>query len=346
MGEKSAGFKSIDLAKFIFAFFVVGIHVRPFEPYSALANYIFRNVVSGLAVPFFFMASCYFFFRKLEFENGRIKKSAENFSRLKKYFLRILTLYVLWSGVYLVWLIPQWIITDSFSFKMFLSFFKAFMVKWSYYHLWYILCLLYVIPVMYFLLRHINIKAFTVIMAVIYVLGVLYYTYGKLFTPEILIRLINFVPIPVGSYLLIMPSVTTCLYVDKCKLNKNIALLLFAVCYVLFAAESLFFYYNADRSWFVQYSFMIIPTVYFLFVWVKNCNLNISDNTASMLRNMSSAVYFVHPMVLNLFGLIIAKEDAERITYFFIISLLSALVAFVLCKVKDKTNSKILSLFM
>ncbi|MBR3987960.1 MAG: acyltransferase [Clostridia bacterium] len=346
MSGKSAGLKSIDLAKFIFAFFVVGIHVRPFEPYSALANYVFRNVISGLAVPFFFMASCYFFFRKLDFENGKIKKSAENFGRLKKYFLRILLLYVLWTGVYLVWLIPQWIVTDSFSLRTFLSFFKAFLVKWPYYHLWYILCLLYVIPAMYFLLRHINIKAFTVIMAVVYVIGVIYYTYGKLFVPGIIVRLIEFVPIPVGAYLLIMPSVTTCLYVDKCKLRKNTALILFAVCYILFVAESLFFCYNANRSWYVQYAFMIVPTIYFLFVWVKSCNLDISDRTATLLRNMSSVVYFAHPMIINLFGLIIAKEDAERITYFFIISFLSAVTAFVLCKIKEKTNSKILSLFM
>lgn len=115
MGTKVQNLRGVDLAKFIFAILVVGIHTSPFEAYSEFGNFVFIDIISGLAVPFFFMTSCYFFFSKLTFENGKIKKCKENFSRFKKYFIRILILYLLWSAVYLIWQIFDWINTGWFS---------------------------------------------------------------------------------------------------------------------------------------------------------------------------------------------------------------------------------------
>lgn len=347
MKAKLFNLSAIDLAKFIFAILVVGIHTSPFEDYSEFGNFVFVDIIAGLAVPFFFMASCYFFFSKLIFENGKIKKCKENFGRFKKYFIRILLLYVLWSAVYLLWQIPEWISTGWFSVAAFVDYFKAALVSKTYYHLWYILSLLYVIPIMYFLLRHINTKVFAGIMAAVYIFGVLFYTYGRQYAPDILIKIWDFVPTSVVSVLLIMPSVTPCLFVDKIKLKQSVNLLLFIAFYILFVIESILVYLYTERTANSQYAFLIVPTIFFMFTWLKNCNLNISKETSTMLRNMSSVIYFVHPMVMNLFGLVVAKESVQDIVYFVLIAVLSALVGFVLSFINSKAKKvKILNYFM
>lgn len=346
MGIQSKNLSAIDLAKFIFAILVVGIHTSPFESYSAFGNFVFEDIIAGLAVPFFFMTSCYFFFGKLTFANGKIEKTKENFSRFKKYFVRILLLYVLWSAVYLCWQIPEWISTGWFSFAAFFDYFKAALVSGAYYHMWYVLALLYIIPIMYFSLRHINIKVFSVIMTIVYVAGVLFYTFNE-YAPSVLNKLVGFVPTSAVAMLLIMPSVTPCLFLDRVRLKSSVSFVLFLVFYVLFVIESILVYLYTERSTNSQYAFMIIPTIYFLLVWLKGCNLNIASKTSAALRNMSSVIYFAHPLIINLFGLIIARENMNGILYFSVISVSAIVVGFVLSYINSRAKkTKVLSCFM
>lgn len=319
---------AVDLAKFVFAILVVGIHTSPFQSYTEFGNFIFEDVIAGLAVPFFFMASCYFFFGKLQFENGKIKKVKKNAEAFKKYFLRILLLYALWSAVYLVWQIPQWISVGWFSPAAFVDWFKASLVSSSYYHMWYILSLIYVIPMMYFLLRHINTKAFSVIMALIYAVGVFLYTFGEQFNITLFTKALGLASAPVVSVLLIMPSVTPCLFIDKIRLSRKSTTALFAVSYVLFAVESILVYFYTDRERNSQYALFIVPTIFFLFLMLKNANLKISKEQSLMLRNMSTLIYFVHPMVINILGLFVSKEHINGILFFAVVSAISVLIGF------------------
>ena len=67
MGIQSKNLSAIDFAKFVFAILVVGIHTSPLSGWSEFAGFVFEDIIAGLAVPFFFMTSCYFFFSKLTF---------------------------------------------------------------------------------------------------------------------------------------------------------------------------------------------------------------------------------------------------------------------------------------
>lgn len=99
-------------------------------------------------------------------------------------------------------------------------------------------------------------------MSIVYVAGVLFYTFGEYF-PNALIELRSFMPTSAVSVLLIMPSVTPCLFIDKIKLNQSYNLLLFVAFYILFAVESILVYLYTERSINSQYAFMIVPTIYF-----------------------------------------------------------------------------------
>lgn len=181
-------------------------------------------------------------------------------------------------------------------------------------------------------------------MAVVYFAGVVFYTFGEQYAPDILVKIWQFVPTSVVSVLLILPSVTSCLFVDKIKLKSSVSFLLFTGFYVLFAIESVLVYLYTERTANSQYMFLIVPTIYFLFVWLKNCDIKISDKTSVMLRNVSSLTYFLHPMVINLFGLVVAREKVESVMYFCIIAILTLALGFVLSGISKKV--KILNYFM
>ena len=97
---KKENFFAVDIAKFILAFCVISRHTcyNFFE--SAVANTIVGSVIIRFAVPFFFVASGYFFFRGIIFENGKIKKCPENRVKLFGFIKRIFLLYVIWAVIY------------------------------------------------------------------------------------------------------------------------------------------------------------------------------------------------------------------------------------------------------
>lgn len=78
-------YDSVDLAKFIGAFLVIAIHTNIFISFSDTLNYYFVNLFCRLAVYFYFIASAYFFFNSLLFENGKIIRDKNNLRKLKKY---------------------------------------------------------------------------------------------------------------------------------------------------------------------------------------------------------------------------------------------------------------------
>jgi hypothetical protein len=83
----------VDLMKFICAFLVVSAHVDPLSSYSELLNYGVQNWFARVTVPFYFIASGYFLFRKTTYENFN-EKIALTYAR------RIFRLYIIWTIIY------------------------------------------------------------------------------------------------------------------------------------------------------------------------------------------------------------------------------------------------------
>ncbi|MBQ5439196.1 MAG: hypothetical protein IIT49_00240 [Clostridia bacterium] len=89
-------FNCMDLVKFICAILVLMIHVRPFDPQKLGAedftniNFILKNHICRLAVPFYFTASGFLLFKKID-----IKKP--DTERIRGYCLKLLRLFGTWS---------------------------------------------------------------------------------------------------------------------------------------------------------------------------------------------------------------------------------------------------------
>ena len=100
-------------------------------------NFVLVNVFARLAVPFFVVCTGFFTGRIILFKDGRISEVKKTKDVVVKSALRILRLYTVWSLVYLVVYIPNWIETGWFSLMAFIDWGIIFFTKGAYYHLWY-----------------------------------------------------------------------------------------------------------------------------------------------------------------------------------------------------------------
>ena len=138
-------YNSLDLAKFIAAVLIVIIHANPFSSYSSGVAYAFRNIIATVAVPFFFVTSGFLFCTKLDSLCDEDKSAY-----FKKYILRLVTMYLLWSAVYFIFVLIGWI-RDGFTVNDLLIYVRDFFFEGSYSTIWFLPALITAISVVYFL---------------------------------------------------------------------------------------------------------------------------------------------------------------------------------------------------
>lgn len=292
---------SIDIAKFISSFLVVGIHTNLFISVSQSFNNYFINAFCRLAVYFYFIASAYFFFSGLKFNNGKIAKDQENLQRLKKYTIRISLLYLIWSAIYFVWyalggLQEGWLSIFDIAWYGINAVLSS-----SYYHLWFLISLIYAIPIMYFALRHIKAKHLIIVSMCLYVIGLVYGSYSFAFGnhlpligvwkaisnrwPRIITVIFNVIPI--CSIVLINPKVL------KNKIVVYLASLLFII---LFSLEFVFIN-HLSPSTVSSYLVLTIPATTLLFYAIKNTKAK--TKYSKMFRKLSTLIYCIHPLCIS-----------------------------------------------
>lgn len=117
IGGNRTEYALIDAARFLCALLVVAIHTRPLSTYTELGNFLLDKGICRVAVPFFFVASGYFWAKK--------PMTAKH---LGKFLRRVALLYVLWTAVYYP------IVAESQDMNHYL---RRCLLSGSYYHLWY-----------------------------------------------------------------------------------------------------------------------------------------------------------------------------------------------------------------
>ena len=129
---KKKQYDFVNLAKFISAVFVIGIHTSPLQGLHPKLNYFTRCIVFRLAVPFFFICSGYFLADKLFDED---KKKVKDY--VKKYILNILNIYILWSIIYTLLNFNTYF-GDGNIIKNIILVVARFLFKGAYIQLWYL----------------------------------------------------------------------------------------------------------------------------------------------------------------------------------------------------------------
>lgn len=116
----------IDLIKFTAAFLVVAIHMLPLEDVDANLSYYFTNTICRVGVPFFFVCSGYYLGGK-----------CTDWAAIRRYNLRLLGLYSLWTLLYLPQILYQNRQAGTWGLSMAKELVYTFFVTGSYTQFWY-----------------------------------------------------------------------------------------------------------------------------------------------------------------------------------------------------------------
>lgn len=342
---------SIDLARFIFALLVVAIHVSPFGSTELLTvlgwlDFLLRDCIARVTVPFFFIASGYFLFLKTEINNFDILPC-------KTYLKKMIKLYLIWSAIYF----PLGFGNAFFDEKGFLhgviEYIKKFLFSTSFSHLWYLNALIFATAVIAFLLYK-RIKPTFILGAgiVFYIIGLFGQSWFGFLEPlrntfiwDILKGVQNVITTTRDGLFdgLIFVGIGMFFAYSKIKLTRKQALIGVAFSAVLLCAEALTLqYYNLSRSH-DTYLFLL-PCSIFLFALIKDIKLPNSEKYKKM-RVHSSLIYFIHPWILRIVAvityIIFKKADILLINYLITI-FITILLAELIVKLSAKPKGKLL----
>lgn len=302
--------KIIDIVKLFCAIGVVAIHTElasAFKPNLMVA--LFDTIYHTLPVPFFFMTSGYLLFRKVELPlnyNGKI--------RIRKYLVKIMRLYVVWTILFLPFTV--WGMQNETSIVIaVLKFFRGvFLVGENLYSwpLWYLLGLICATFILYVCLSlHISLKKIFCFSILLTILGFLISYMHK---EQLCTSIVN-------AYYLLFVTTRNGVFVG----------LIYVVLGMLsFYWKSLNIFYLLGMlvcggiGCLYSISFSEFFFIYAFFNLVIKCNLNfISDVVAVNCRRMSTIIYFTHMWWVVFWGMLLPQTTLYPL-YLFMLSCFSS----------------------
>lgn len=163
---------SLDIAKFFCAILIISSHfASEIGSFPTIIDYGFSLYV--IAVPFFFCCSGFLFFKKLFNLPTKEEK--------KKYFIqyekRIWTMYGLWSAVYFIHVVYDWIVDKELSIVTVLKYVYRAIVSSSYSTIWFLPAIGVGVAITYFLVMKLKKKQIIAITILLYVFCMFGYTY-------------------------------------------------------------------------------------------------------------------------------------------------------------------------
>lgn len=305
-------YSGIDITKFICAIMVVAIHTQPFINFSWLDRG--PGIVTRLAVPFFFVCTGFFLFDDIV-----------DSPKIKKYLLRILLLYVIWSIVYLPF---NWPIDDLI---------RTFLIEGVSGHLWYLPALLFSIVLILILDRIISVKAILLLSSIVYLLGVFLSTYksiSSLFIGERVFEIIEFIGTRNGlfyGFFYVSLGMWISKNTKRCYSRVH-HLVMLMIGLVLLGIEGIVAVIILHTSSTILWITCPLP-VYALFMLTKG--VHVEMNTL-VIKKMSSFIYFSHYLWIDLLSMIGVID--KGIKSFLYVVVISSIVAYLFIKLSAKSK--------
>lgn len=283
-----------DHFKIAAAILVIAIHTGPLTTYSPYGDYLLTGIAARLAVPFFFVASGYFLFRKLKGEK------AHDSIVFKQFMSKIGQLY----GLSIVLYLPLNIYSGYFSESLTpFTILKDLVFDGTFYHLWYLPALMLGTAVVFYVYGHCSFRTLFALTASMYIIGLLgdsyfgwarqipalHALYGWLFQWFDYTRNgLLFAPLYMA-----LGAWTARRNPAPKRLKAGIGWLLASLC-LLFAEGILLRAYGVPRhdSMYV----FLVPAVYVLFLLL----LGRPGGDDKNLRRISTWMYIVHPIAIVL----------------------------------------------
>lgn len=316
-------YTSIDLFKFIFAIVVVMIHTTPFMDVSEIHSWYFSNTFCNIAVPFFFVASGFLFFDKLDGNRENEKQ------RLKKYIGHIFKMYVVWCIIWLPWKVlyfKQVGVTPA----VLIEYIRNLILVSGGDGLWYLVALLLSVVVTYWLYTRVQSPKVIVAIATIpYVIGIAisswYGVFGNNFAVDWYYKI--FVTVENGlMFGLMFTSVGMYIAKMRPKINRKKDIISCFICFIVLVIEAVFINkmgYNKDGIC----NLITLPLViYYLFKVILSIDLK-DKKIYSKLRDYSTLIYLSHCFIIRVLKLSFAALNINSSnTLLFVVTFILALI--------------------
>jgi len=290
-------FTGIDILKFIMAIIVVSAHTHPFEGIDNYRLIKIWNMIVNFAIPYFFMASGFFLFLKI----NKIADKLSQLEQIKSYSKRIVELYIYWTIIYLPITIWGFANNDMIYYKDILMFLRGFFIVGENFYswpLWYLLSMIYSLIVIYILISKDKKYNFIFVASIfIFIISILIsFIIDNNSNTKILSNIHNVIKLVFHNgrifsgmlYIMIGALFAT----SKMKMSKSI---LFS--FVLIGVIFQIFQYPFISS----LAFVLLPTVIFYF----SINWSVTKfKSGYFFRKCSTVMYFMHMIVLFLYTLL------------------------------------------
>lgn len=277
MGDRKI-YTGLDVTKLMCAFLIVYLHsyVDDMGHFSTW----FRNVITYIGVPFFFITSGFFF------KKGLLKNDNSS-SYLKKYVRRVVKMYVAWSVITLPvsWLCIEWGHPDySLSLKI-VYLFRMFLFSGSCGIYWYLLALIICSMVIFFFDAKKKRGWLYLIATVLFIVGVVYDSPYR--NNNLCFQFIHIVFGSENNYLnmgLFYMCIGHFFATHPFKCNNILLVSAIILSIIARTMEIRFTGFNCLSA--------VIATA--LFSWARNTRINISDELSISMRKLSTAIYLLH----------------------------------------------------
>ena len=290
---------SIDFMKFFCITAIVCIHLAPFSG-SKLG--IIINTLCRIALPLIFICSGYLFLDKFSKEHS------------KRYFYKMLKLFIISNILYLVLLIFINILFNNGIRSTIYYYFSNLKLTDFYYgdgiiefHLWYLTAMVLIVPILYFTVKYNLISKMLILSGILNISGIFIYNCGYLKNNRDAIFFALFY-CTLGMYLKTKEEIIR----EKLKNKINWGYLLLILLFTLTSVIERFIYdYVFIKTGDIYISTIPLSILIFVLCITK---IKEKDNILCKVGRKSFGIYVVHIGVINLINIFLYKVRILQFT--------------------------------
>jgi hypothetical protein len=266
----------------------------------------------NFGVPFFFAVSGFFFFKKVESLNKN-----EKYLYYKKFTKRILKMYAVWSLIYFIFVVTNWI-QNGVNIATIAKYFHTALVFTTYGTIWFLPALWIGTSIMFYL-RYNGVKYSNIIILsiVLYIIGSLGYSYIKLIEGTEIYGFYEFYDLMfvttrnglfAGFPFVAIGAFVSVNKFDFGKFGNFILVIMFSMLYVV---EAFFIKYNYATN--VDMGLLLVPSIFFILIWLENINLK-PRPIYIKLRNFSMLIFLGQRLFITAIPSVLPSQYMETIS--------------------------------
>ncbi len=330
MAEKKK-YAAIDIMKYVSALLVVCIHTYPFYEVSETFNTYWIQTVCRMAVPFFFVTSGFFFFRKWSSDWQETK------TNLIHYEKRLLKIYLIWTVIYLPYTIWDYAHANFQLYHIF-AYLRDVLLNGSYYHLWFLPALMLATAIVTYLYHRRGLKSVLRISIILYIFGYLINVYAPVWESftytNFLLGFFNKLFTTARNGLFFGPIyVAIGLVLTRTKrLSLRTSSIGWAISFILLLIEVTIYHRTGILRDLTSMDLMLIPCVYFMVNWCLASNREYKP-VYETLRHESLLIYTSHILFAKIF--LAVWPNAHIVIYFLTLACSQCFASLVL-RYKDR----------